>query len=61
MKLDKLKNKFYDVLDFEKFTVKALQTQSYVTTFRVAKMSSFLEENIKQFKELLEKEMELKE
>jgi len=42
VRLNKLKNKFYDVLDFEKFTVKAMKTTAYVTTFRVPKMSDFL-------------------
>ena len=42
-KLNKLKQKFYDVLEFEKFTVKAVKTGAYVTTFRVHKMSEFLE------------------
>ena len=42
VRLNKLKEKFYDVLEFEKFTVKALKTTSYVTTFRVHKMSDFL-------------------
>lgn len=42
VRLNKLKDKFYDVLEFEKFTVKALKTTSYVTTFRVHKMSEFL-------------------
>ena len=46
VRLDKLKNKFYDVLDFEKYTVKAMTTTSYVTTFRVPKMSDFLNKNI---------------
>ena len=40
VKLNKIKKKFYDILDFQKFTVKAMRTQSYVTTFRVPKMSS---------------------
>ena len=40
--LNKLKNKFYDLLEFEKFTVKGLKNDSYVTTFRVKKMSEFL-------------------
>lgn len=40
--LEKLKNKFYNMLDFEKFTVLAMRTDSYVTTFRVPKMSDFL-------------------
>lgn len=46
LKLDKLRDKFYNKLDFEKFTVKACRTNSYVTTFRVQKMSEFLESNI---------------
>ena len=37
--LNKLKDKFYSCLHFEKFTVKALRTHSYVTTFRVPRMS----------------------
>lgn len=48
--LNKLKNKFYDVLEFEKFTVKAIKDSSYVTTFRVQKMSEFLQTNIEAFK-----------
>jgi hypothetical protein len=51
--LNKLKDKFYSVLHFEKFTVKALKTHSYVTTFRVPKMSEFLTSNLEQFKSLL--------
>jgi len=51
--LNKLKDKFYSVLHFEKFTVKALRTHSYVTTFRVPKMSEFLTSNLEQFKSLL--------
>ena len=46
LKLNKLKEKFYDVLEFEKFTVKALKSSSFVTTFRVQKMSDFLQQNI---------------
>jgi len=42
VKLNKIKKKFYDILDFQKFTVKAMRTPSYVTTFRVPKMSEFL-------------------
>jgi len=49
-KLNKLKSKFYDVLEFEKFTVIALKTPFYVTTFRVHKMSDFLQQNIETFK-----------
>jgi len=55
--LNKLKQKFYDVLEFEKFTVKALKTPSYVNTFRVHKMSEFLQSNIETFKQMLESEM----
>ena len=50
VRLNKLKEKFYDVLEFEKFTVKALKTTSYVTTFRVHKMSDFLQKSIETFK-----------
>jgi len=42
VKLNKLRERFYGILEFDKFTVKALQTDSYVTTFRVHKMSEFL-------------------
>lgn len=48
--LNKLKQKFYDVLEFEKFTVKSLKGESFVTTFRVHKMSDFLQQNIETFK-----------
>lgn len=41
--------------------VKALKTPSYVTSFRCAKMSQFITDNIKLFKEMLEREIELKE
>jgi hypothetical protein len=57
VKLNKLKSKFYDVLEFEKFTVKAMKTGNYVTTFRVQKMSEFLQKNIEAFKQMLETEM----
>lgn len=57
VRLNKLKEKFYDVLEFEKFTVKALKTSSYVTTFRVHKMSEFLQKSIETFKQMLESEM----
>lgn len=51
VRLNKLKEKFYDVLEFEKFTVKALKAAgSYVTTFRVHKMSEFLQKSIETFK-----------
>ena len=59
--LNKVKNKFYDALDFQKFTVKAMHTDSYVTTFRVPKMSDFLKDNINKFKEILESEILAKE
>jgi hypothetical protein len=61
VKLNKIKNKFYDVLDFEKFTVKAMRTGAYVTTFRVPKMSDFLQKNIQEFKAILENEIATKE
>ena len=35
VKLDKLRERFYNILEFEKFTVKAIKTGNYVTTFRV--------------------------
>lgn len=35
VKLNKLRKKFYDILEFEKFTVKAIKTGNYVGTFRV--------------------------
>lgn len=57
VKLNKLKNKFYDVLEFEKFTVKAIKSDNYVTTFRVKKMSEFLQQNIESFKLMLENEI----
>mmetsp|Transcript_5851 Transcript_5851/g.7487 ORF Transcript_5851/g.7487 Transcript_5851/m.7487 type:complete len:183 (+) Transcript_5851:1865-2413(+) len=59
--LNKLKNKFYDMLDFEKSTVKAIKTHSYVTTFRVPKMSDTLKRNIEQFKTMLESEIAAKD
>lgn len=61
LRLKKLTQKFYDVLDFEKFTVKAIRTPAYVTTFRVPKMSEFLNRNFEQFKNLMEKEITSKE
>lgn len=60
-RLNKLKKKFYDNLDFEKFAVKAIRTPSYVKTFRVPKMSEFLNRNIEQFKQMMEKELTSKE
>lgn len=61
VKLAKLKSKFYDVLDIYTSTVKALRTDAFVTTFRVPKMSDFLTDNIRQFKEILESEIAAKE
>ena len=55
--LNKLKNQYYDVLEFEKFTVKAIKSEAYVTTFRVHKMSEFLQKNIESFKQMLENEI----
>lgn len=55
--LNKLKNKYYDVLEFEKFTVKAIKNGAYVTTFRVQRMSEFLQTNIEAFKQMLENEI----
>jgi hypothetical protein len=55
--LNKLKNKFYDLLEFEKFTVKGISNESHVTTFRVKKMSEFLQQNIESFKQMLENEI----
>ena len=60
-KLDKLKEKFFDVFDYEKFMVKALKTTAYCTSFRCAKLSELITENIKRFKDLLEQEIEMKE
>lgn len=61
VKLNKIKKKFYDILDFQKCTVKAMRTESYVTTFRVPKMSEFLTNNIAEFKKILEHEIAAKE
>ena len=61
VKLNKVKKKFYDILDFQKFTVKAMRTNAYVTTFREPKMSDFLTDNINDFKQILESEIAQKE
>ena len=53
---EKLKSVFFDTLEFDRFTVKAIQSDSFVSTFRVKKMSEFLEENVRRFKEMIEKE-----
>lgn len=37
--------------------VKGIQTGAYVTTFRVQKMSEFLQSNIEAFKQMLENEI----
>lgn len=57
VKLGKIKKKFLDNLDFQKYTVKSMRTGSYVTTFRVPKMSDFLCNNINEFKKILESEI----
>jgi hypothetical protein len=61
VKLNKIKKKFYDILDFQKWTVKAMRTGAFVTTFRVPKMSEFLTNNINEFKQILESEIAAKE
>jgi len=38
--------------------VKAMKTSNYVTTFRVHKMSEFLQKNIESFKQMLEQDMQ---
>jgi hypothetical protein len=45
------------VLEFEKFTVTGVRNGAYVTTFRVQKMSEFLQTNIEAFKQMLENEI----
>ena len=57
VRLNKLKNKYYDVLEFEKFTVKAIRSPAHVTTFRVQRMSEFLQANIQGYKRMLEDEI----
>lgn len=57
VKLNKLKNKYYDVLEFERFTVKAIKSPAHVTTFRVQRMSDFLQANIQGFKRMLDDEL----
>ena len=59
--LNKIKKKFYDILDFQKFTVKAMRTDSYVTTFRVPKMSEFLTNRINELKQTLESDIQARE
>ena len=59
--LNKIKKKFYDILDFQRFTVKAMRTDSYVTTFRVPKMSEFLTNRINELKQILESEIQARE
>ena len=55
LKLNKLKSKFYDALEFQKFTVKSIKTTSFVTSFRVHKMSEFLQHNIEMFRQMIER------
>lgn len=52
--LNKLKEKFFDALQYNRFTVKAIKKENFVTTFRVKKMSDFLIENVEKFKNILE-------
>ena len=54
--LEKLRSVFFDNLEYNRFTVKAIKTDAFVTTFRVKKMRKFLEENVRRFKEMIEKE-----
>lgn len=54
--LEKLRTVFFHNLEYDRFTVKAIKTDSFVTTFRVKKMSEFLEENVRRFKEMIDKE-----
>ena len=54
--LEKLESVFFDNLEYNRFTVKAIKTDAFVTTFRVKKMRQFLEENVRRFKEMIEKE-----
>ena len=53
--LAKLMNVFFDCLHFRKFTVKSIKNGSFVSSFRV-KMNPVLEENVRRFKEMIEKE-----
>ena len=48
--LAKLNKKFYDVLEFRRFTVKGIKVNEYVTTFRIKKMSDFLIDNVERFR-----------
>ena len=54
--LEKLRSVFFDNLEYNRFTVKAIKTEAFVTTFRVKKMSKFLEENVRRYREMIEKE-----
>lgn len=53
---NKLKEKFIDPLEYDKFTVKAIKKDAFTSTFRVKKMSMGLTKMIQEFKELIEKE-----
>lgn len=55
--LNKLKNQYYNCLEYEKFMVRALKESSYVTTFRVKKLSEQLKQAYEQFKLMLEQEV----
>jgi len=54
--LEKIQNTFFGSLEYSRFTVKAIKADSFVSTFRVKKMSDLLEENVRRFKEMIEKE-----
>ena len=53
--LEKLMNVYFDCLHFKRFTVKSIKNGSFVSSFRV-KMNQVLEENVRRFKEMIEKE-----
>ena len=55
--LAKLNKKFYDVLEFRRFTVKGIKVNEYVTTFRIKKMSDFLIDNVERFRQMLEMDL----
>jgi len=46
MRTDKLKNRFIDELDMDRFTLKAFDTKHSVTTFKVKKKSEYLIESL---------------
>lgn len=53
---EKLQSVFFDTLEYNRFTVKAFKSESFVSTFRVKKQSEFIEENVRRFKEMIDKE-----